>query len=483
MRGARLALLVLLIMLFAPLSGCLGTDMAEWGKSNGEYNVKIDGDAVTIETRLGEGEDNTYEVTKLGCGSDGDEPFYFSGQLSQFHHYLQSAGRITPAANLLKAVTTVIIVQTEIIPGDAATRVNVRDWADPAMGGKGSPLSPDTLGEPKLKDDKGFVTMGLIPATENIQGGMASLKWHEGVEIEGYFLESATNESIGNDRKAAKTDVLDCKIKGPGGEVMLLTKLTIGEDDTVISMDGEDDDEWVNGDIPIVGRWVYIISLMAVGGGGAFGLFIMSTAMQRKGAAAAASMLLGKDRVMKAKAVKKDIKEARQEGLEIESLGKKKSGPKVAKVADEEIKVFSLDNVLSSGPSLSENTMEMSGGGVVVTDEAVDMQEKIEDMSVEASSFVDGIIGGAGRTQSGPPIGGRQQSSSPAPTRSEAPQRSSPPQRSAPPQREAPQQRGPPQRTSPQQQAQPQQQPQEQPSQRRRKPSMVDDDDFSNFDL
>lgn len=481
-----MALLVLLIMLFVPLSGCLGTDMAAWGESSGEYNVKVKKDAVTIVTKLGEGEDNTYEMTKMGCENDTSDPFYFSGQLSQFHHYLQGAGRPLEAFDLLKAVTTVVIVQTEIIPGDAATRVNVKDWADPAMGGKGSPLSPTTLGEPKLKDDKGFVTMGIIPATENIQDGMAALKWYEEVEFEGYFLESVADGDIRNEGLPKEANLLGCKVKGPGGKVMLLTKLTIGEDNTVISMDGEDDEEWVNGDVPILGRWIYIISLMAVGGGGAFGLFILSTTMQRKSAATAAAMLLGKDRVMKAKAVKKDIKEARSEGLEIEAIGKKKSGPKVAKVADQGIKGFSLDNVLSSGPGLSQNTMEMSGGGVIITDEAVDMQEKLEDMSSEASSFVDGIIGGGGGRQSGPPGGGRQQFSSSEPARSEAPQRSSPPQRSTPPQQEAPQQRSPPRnrRTAPQEQAQPQQQqPQEQPQQRRRRPSMADDDDFSNFDL
>jgi hypothetical protein len=330
-----------------------------------------------------------------------------------------------------------------------------------------------------LKDDKGFVTMGIIPATENIQEGMAALKWYEEVEFEGYFLESVAEGEIRNE--GTPKDILNCKVKGPAGDVMLLTKLTIGEDDTIISMDGEDDDEWVNGDVPILGRWVYILSLMAVGGGGAFGLFILSTTMQRKSAAAAAAMLLGKDRVMKAKAVKKDIQEAREDGLQIESLGKKKGGPKVAKVTDQDIKGFSLDNVLSSGPGLSENTMEMGGGGVIVTDEAVDMQEKMEDMSAEASSFVDGIIGGGGGHQSGPPGGGRQHFSSSASTSSEAPQRSSPPQRSAPPQREEAQQRAPPRtrRAPPQQQAQPQ----EQPPQRRRKPSMADDDEFSNFDL
>ena len=105
MRGARLALLVLLIMLFTPLSGCIGTDMAAWGGSNGEYNVEVDGDTVTIETRLGEGEDNTYEMTKIGCENNTDDPFYFTGQLSQFHHYLQGAGRPLEAFDLLKAVS------------------------------------------------------------------------------------------------------------------------------------------------------------------------------------------------------------------------------------------------------------------------------------------------------------------------------------------------------------------------------------------
>ncbi len=491
MRGLHAVLFATLVMLIMPLSGCVGSNVAKWGTGSGEITVSVDDDRVSINSRL-TGSQHSMSVNKTSCFDDQKkEPFVVEGWLSQYHHYIQSADESGDDDDLLKAVTTVIIVEimdfSTALEQSApnAKRVDVKDFGDPATGEKANPLSPRTLGEPKLDKDTAYLTLGLIPASENILFGLNALDWHTPVRIEGYFLTKDNDSLVGNAFASTSKlpDSIACRLtKGPGGEVLLATKVQIGED-TIISMNGESDDEWVNGDVPILGRWAYTISLMAIGGGGAFGMFILSTAMQRRSAAAAASMLLGKERVSKAKGIKKEIKEAREDGLEISKTKRKKDsvGSSAPKAKEEDIKGFSLDNVLGAGPSISGSTMEMGGGSVLVTDEAIDMDEKLEDMQIPSSGLVDSIIGGAQPASRGPPGGGAQRQSSP-PTRaaSSPPARESPPPRERTPPRsqEQARSRGPPKR---QQRAASQPPQQESPPPRQRRPSMADDDDFSDF--
>ena len=490
MGGRRGGLLVVLAMLIVPLSGCLGADTAEWGSETGQLTVDVDGDDVTIDTKL-TGDSHTMEVSKYGCGEDNDV-FRLEGWLPQFHHYPQGADEPGEDDDLLMAVTVVVIIELmefEDAKKKVATdvkRVDVKDFGDPMTGGKANPLSPKTLGEPKLDKNTGFMTLGLIPSTENIQYGMAAIEWHLPVKIEGYFLTRQNGSNIGNALKPGEEppDSLNCRLsKGPGNEVFLVTKMTLGED-KIVTMSGDHADEWVNGDVPILGRWLYIVSLLALGGGGAFGLFIVSMTLQRKGAAAAASMLLGEDRVMKAKSIKQDVKEAREDGLEISTTKRKKERRDTGvKLHDSNIKGFSLDNVLGSGPSISASAMEVVGGGVVVTDEAIDMEEKMEDLTGQTSGLVGNILGGRAaseRTGGGPPrIGGVQPFTQAGETSTRVAQRD------APRSEQQARSRGPPRQkraVREQQPAQQQQQPQQQqPSTRQRRPSMTDDDDFSDF--
>ncbi len=479
---------VMLVMLFAPLSGCVGSNMPEWGDESGEITVKVNDSQVTIDSRLTEGGTlHSMTATKTGCGND-SEAFVVEGWLSQFHHYSWSADEAGDDDDLLMGVTTVAIIELmsfdmalEILPANAL-RVDVKDFGDPVTGGKANPLAPRTLGEPKLDKNTGYMTLGLIPANENILFGLNAFDWHTPVRMTGYFLTKEENSSLGNALKIGGKvpDDIQCRLsKGPGGEVFLVEKIQLGED-MIISMSGESSDEWVNGDVPIIGRWMYMISLMAIGGGGAFVLFGVSTAMQRKSAASAASMLLGEERVSKAKGIKKEIKDAREDGLEITKSKRSKGGSRpTSKVAEEDIKGFSLDNILESGPSISSSTVEMSGGSVLVTDEAIDMDEKLEDIQA-SSGLVDSIVGGQQPAARAPPGGGGGRREQAAPPVRES---SSPPRRERTPPRSEQQarSRGPPQkkRQARQESGGQQQQPQEAP--KRRRPSVSDDDDFSDF--
>ncbi|MDP6011035.1 MAG: hypothetical protein QF707_04510 [Candidatus Poseidoniaceae archaeon] len=482
MRTPRVAIVAVVVMFLAPLSGCVGSDMPEWGNDSGEISVTVVDSKVTINSKLTEGGTlHSMSATKTGCDNDTNEPFVVEGWLSQFHHYPMSADEAGDDDDLLMGVTTVAIIELmsfdmalEVSPANAP-RVDVKDFGDPATGGKANPLAPRTLGEPKLDKDTGFMTLGLIPANENILFGLNAFDWHIPVRLSGYFLTKEENSTLGNSLNIGgkRPDDVGCRLsKGPGGEAFLVEEIQLGED-TIISMSGESSDEWVNGDVPIIGRWVYMISLMAVGGGGAFVLFGVSTAMQRKSAAAAASMLLGAERVSKAKGIKKEIKDARDDGLEITKTKRSKGGASSAtpKVEDEDIKGFSLDNILESGPSISSSTVEMGGGSVLVTDEAIDMDEKLEDMQAP-SGLVDSIIGGQQPVARGPPSGGSREQAAPV-------RESSPPRRERTPPRSEQQarSRGPPKRAARQDSRE--QQPQEAP--KRRRPSMTDDDDFSDF--
>ena len=111
MRTPRVALLVMLVMLLAPLSGCVGSEMPEWGKESGEITVKTDGDTVTIDSRLTEGGAlHSMTATKTGCGNDSDA-YVVEGWLSQFHHYPLSADEAGDDDDLLMGVTTVAIIE------------------------------------------------------------------------------------------------------------------------------------------------------------------------------------------------------------------------------------------------------------------------------------------------------------------------------------------------------------------------------------
>jgi len=131
-----------------------------------------------------------------------------------------------------------------------------------------------------------------------------------------------------------------------------------------------------------INTWVFTILVLALGGGGSFGLFLLSTIMQRKGASGAAKVLLGSVGFESAKTVQQEAKMAKKEGFEsaTPSISLKQDKPskaKEAKVEEVQIKGFNLDSILSSDSSSSAPPPEASGGGVQVTQEADEIEQKM----------------------------------------------------------------------------------------------------------
>ena len=81
-------------------------------------------------------------------------------------------------------------------------------------------------------------------------------------------------------------------------------------------MDGEDDDEWVQGNVPILGRAGFIMFFLIAGIGGGVGAFILSQGLVLKSAKGTMRTLLGEGGLEKVAQVKKDMKSAKEAGME-----------------------------------------------------------------------------------------------------------------------------------------------------------------------
>jgi hypothetical protein len=155
-----------------------------------------------------------------------------------------------------------------------------------------------------------------------------------------------------------------------------------------VTMDGEADDEWVMGDVPVLGRGGYLVYFLVVAVGGGFGLFFMSAAQVKGAAASQAKILLGQENMAKAETARKAPKRKEPEPSRAPPEPKKEK--KAKKKEEAGIGGFDLDAALSTKGSSSSKPERSSRGGssVVVTDEASKMasQSAVSSQSPTESS-------------------------------------------------------------------------------------------------
>ena len=250
-------------------------------------------------------------------------------------------------------------------------------------------------------DTKWFV-LGLIPTTEDVLYGLTSLnEWHQPVSIHGYMVatEGAGSNAVG-ELKSWHGATNECSLKVESNTnredlYVLVTGITLEE--ATVSANGEADDEWVQGDVPFLGRGGFIMFFLVGGIGGSVGLFIVSKGMIMKSAGRSMRILIGEEGMKKAASVKKDAKAANAAGMESpeerqrrkdrerreaekerRQAEKKKdaSAEKASKKKDEgALGGFDLDSVLAStstsGPGRSAPTGRKSS--VVATEAAEEM--------------------------------------------------------------------------------------------------------------
>jgi hypothetical protein len=400
------------------LAGCLGPSTASWGTDENQLHVEYTEDGsyigditvtsglgserITLDSEIGEtigcGTGTTVSDTGKEFSASHSAPISFSGYLAASHFY--SSHSSTGGANGLDyGVATSVAIErmtieeaNNVVEGDGS-RIDVKNWD--------MPLNPETgagsvdLDEIDRESDSQWYILGLIPSTENIHNGLTALdEWHQSVTIYGFLIspgENSTGMTAGYYNSQTPEQDCSLEIGTQNRESVYVFVTSIELDGATVSSNGESDDEWVHGDVPLLGRAGYILFFIAFGIGGGVGAFILSKMFVMQGAKSTMKSLLGKAGMDSIKQVKKDVKSAKESGLVSPSqrqeqarkqASKEKSNDTKKSYDEPELAGFDLDSVLSSGPSMGSTT-EFGGQGssVVETIESQEMEREISEQS------------------------------------------------------------------------------------------------------
>jgi hypothetical protein len=401
-RGA----LALLLVASLSLAGCLGPSTAEWGGGADGVQVNFSMENTTVTSGLS-GSSTTETLAPVGCtpGPDGAVLDENVGGVISFTGYLAASQFYTAhdttmgARGLDFGVTTAVAIQkmtfndaANVEDGDGA-RIDVKEW--------NSPLGPNTgagsvdLDELDDEADSEWFILGLIPLSENVLNGMKSLnEWHQPVSVHGYMVSTGGEQNPTGYLKQWHTPNGECDLTVNSGNnredvYVLVSGITL--EGGTVSLDGEDDDEWVQGDVAFLGRGGFILFFLVGGLGGAVGLFIVSRSMVMSGASKSMQTLIGAEGMKKAASVKADAKAAKKAGMESPTERQERMDKQQAKEAKKEkappartsgkdenpMGGFDLDSVLASTGSGQSGPGGAPPGGrkssVVATDAAQSM--------------------------------------------------------------------------------------------------------------
>jgi len=421
------------------LAGCLAPVAPDWGS---DLSVERNDDGTFTFTSSMSGETINTQYTERGCmdgsyGADKTGKVKFEGYMSASQIYDSHSADLPEdiafATAAAVAIHSMSFEDAKNLRSGEGERVEVKDWSDP--------VAPDTgAGTANLKkidseSDSSWFVLGLIPSSENINDGVAALgKYHQPVRITGYLVQTDEGKVMGGLWKSDLEASNDCTAR-PGNQninqmYVLVTKIELA--DSVVSLDGEHEDEYTFGDVSILGRTGFVLFLLVVGAGGAVGAYMYSSLRVKMSARSVALTLLGREGVEKAAQVRKDVKDAKRSGMstpderraEQRKEAKKSQPPQTKeKAKDDGFGSFSIDSALSSGGSSGSRSEFGSGSSVVASDDAKRVEREIE----ESEPFVPptSTFGGGAPVSSSP-------TSAPSSVSSSRPQSSGPPKASAP---------------------------------------------------
>ena len=390
----RVVLGVLLASMFL-LAGCLAPVAPDWGD---DLSVERSGDGTFTFTSSMSGETVNTEYTERGCtegdlGPDNNGKIKFEGYMSASQiydsHNPDLFDDIAFATSAAVAIHSMPFEDAKNVRSGEGERVEVKDWSDPVAPDTGAGTA-DLDSIDRDSDSKWFV-LGLVPASENINDGIAALgKYHQPVRITGYLVQSTDGKVMGGLWKSDVGASLDCVATVGNQNInqmyVLVTKIELA--DSVVSLDGEHDDEYTFGDVSMLGRTGFILFLLVVGAGGAVGAYMYSSLRLKMSARSIALTLLGKEGVEKAAQVRKDVADAARSGMKTpdqrRSEQRKQSKPvakekKPKKNEDDGFGSFSIDSALGGSQSSSERSEFGSGSSVVASDDAKRVEKEMQD--------------------------------------------------------------------------------------------------------
>ena len=361
----------------------------------------------TVKSSLS-GDSTSNSVIPVGCipGTAGGDLQPGNGTAISFTGYLAASAfydshNQQSTRGLAFGVTTSVAIQSmsfsdaaAVVDGDGA-RIDLKDWSDPLYPKTGS--GSVNLERLDSEADTKWFVLGLIPTTEDVLYGLTSLnEWHQPVSIHGYMVatEGAGSNAVG-ELKSWHGATNECSLKVESNTnredlYVLVTGITLEE--ATVSANGEADDEWVQGDVPLLGRGGFMMFFLVGGIGGSVGLFIVSKGMIMKSAGRSMRILIGEEGMKKAASVKKDAKAAKAAGMkspeerqrhaekerrQAEKEKKKETPAKNSSKKKDEgaLGGFDLDSVLAStstsGPGRAAPTGRKSS--VVATEGAEEM--------------------------------------------------------------------------------------------------------------
>ena len=385
---------VLLASLFL-LAGCLAPVSPDWGS---DLSVERDDGSFTFTSRMS-GETVSSNYTEVGCsngtiGNDHQGKIKFEGYMSASQIYDSHDAELTQdiafATSAAVAIQSMSFQDAKNIVSGEGERVEIKDWSNPVEPETGA----GTANVEKIdrdSDTKWFV-LGLIPASESINDGIAALgKYHQPIRISGYLAKDAEMNLMGGMWKNDLGVSSDCIAKVGNQNInqmyVLVTKIELA--DSVVSLDGDDDDEYTFGDVALLGRTGFVLFLLVVGIGGAVGSYMYSSMRLRMSARSIALTLLGKEGVDKAAQVQKDVADAARSGMKTpeqrRTEQRKQSKPvakekKPKKNEDDGFGAFSIDSALSGGDSSGSRTEFGSGSSVVASDDAKRVEREVGQM-------------------------------------------------------------------------------------------------------
>ena len=449
MRRGALALLFIASML---LAGCFGPSTASWGDGENAVIVSFSKEDIDVVSTLSGSKTTVSDLQAVGCNPGGEggaalvegegAAISFTGYLAASTFY-DTHDPLLGGSDLNYGVTTAVAIQemsfdeaAAVVDGDGA-RIDVKAWSNPFYPetGAGSIDLDEIDGEAKTQ----WFVLGLIPATENVHTGLTSLgEWHKPVTVSGYMVSS--DESGVGYYKESFGDFIsnDCSMSvddrtNRGDYFVVVTSIAL--DGASVSMDGENDDEWVQGNVPILGRAGFIMFFLIAGIGGGVGAFILSQGLVLKSAKGTMRTLLGEGGLEKVAQVKEDMKSAKEAGMESpddrkrrkekerrEAEKKAKPAPRTEKKPQKEedsLGGFDLDSVLASTaiPTRGSGNGPSERKSSVIVTEAAQEMEQISREASESTSLPSSF----GERRSSPVTSSSPPTSRSPPQRGEAP--------------------------------------------------------------